>query len=81
MHASLLHVVGVSIVISPLSVNVIVNETVSLTCMASGFPLPSIRWNHDQSGVSSLLGIHVSNESTAGADASVEVPKLHNKSH
>ena len=48
-------VVGPNIDTPPLSVSVPNPQTVTLTCEASGFPVPNITWLHDGVEVSKKL--------------------------
>ncbi len=47
--------VGPIIDTSPLSVNVSISDSSTLTCVASGFPVPTIIWVHNGTQVSYLI--------------------------
>ena len=62
---SVLHAVGPEIVVAPVSINVTSSEDdLVLSCSATGFPTPSISWQHNNSLVSVMQRVEI-NETTS----------------
>ena len=48
--------------VPPMDMNVTTTEDIILTCTASGYPVPSISWNHNGTTVSESISINITEQ-------------------